>query len=332
MSLMRRAGVSVRNVLTTTFTVAVLVAFLAACASPSVALNRPHPASGGAAAYTGRPVAPVLKTPYTKMMVIAEENEEASSVIGSSNAPYINKLAATYGQATNMQAGYDVACPSLAAYILLTSGDTQKICDDAGPADHPLAVDNVFQQARVAGAEWRSYGESAPQACQQYNTPDGLFLVRHTPAPYYTNQADICQGWDQPLGTTTSGALHSDLASGLPAYSFVTPNACNDMHGAASCRTNLVRRGDDWLAQWMPQIIASPDFQQSRLVVVITWDEGSSTSNHIATVVVGRTIRGVKSTAALTHCSTLRAAEELLAAPLLGCAQGATSLREAFGF
>ena len=104
------------------------------------------------------------------------------------------------------------------------------------------------------------------------------------------------------------------------------------MHGAPSCGTNLVRRGDAWLATWMPKIIASPDFQQSRLVVVITWDEGSSTSNHIPTVVVGRTIHAVKSAAALTHCSTLRAAEELLGEPLLGCAATATSLRQAFGF
>jgi hypothetical protein len=328
MSLMRRPGVSVRNVLT----VALLSVLLAACASPSVALNRPHPGGGGAAAYTARPLAPVLRTPYTKMMVIAEENEEASSVIGSANAPYLNKLAATYGQATNMQAGYDVACPSLAAYIILTSGDAQGICDDDPPVEHPLGVDNVFHQAAGAGEEWRSYSESAPQTCQQYDAADGVFLVRHTPAPYYVDESDHCQMWDEPLGSTTAGALHDDLTAGLPAYSFVTPNACNDMHGAASCRTNLVRHGDDWLARWMPQIIASPDFQQSRLVVVITWDEGSSTSNHIATVVVGKTIRGVKSAAALTHCSTLRAAEELLAVPLLGCAQTATSLRGAFGF
>ncbi len=325
---MRRSGVPIRIVLA----VLLLGGLGAACASPSAALNRPHPAAGRAAAYTARPVPPVLRTPYTKIMVIAEENEPAANVIGSANAPYLNKLATAYGQATNMQAGYDVACPSLAAYILLTSGDTQGICDDKPPAGHPLITDNVFKQVSDSGAEWRTYGESATEACQQVDGANGLFLVRHTPAPYYLNQSDLCQTSDQPLGTTTSGALHSDLAAGLPAYSFVTPNACDDMHGARSCTTNLVRRGDDWLAQWMPKIIASPDFQQDRLVVVITWDEGSSTSNHIATVVVGKTIHGVKSAAALTHCSTLRAAEELLGLPLLGCAQDAVSLRGAFGF
>jgi hypothetical protein len=134
------------------------------------------------------------------------------------------------------------------------------------------------------------------------------------------------------LGTTTAGALHSDLAAGLPAYSFVTPNACDEMHGAPSCRTDLVKHGDDWLARWMPQIIASPDFQAARLLVVITWDEGSSTSNHIPALVAARTVRGVTSSASLTHCSTLRATEEVLDLPLLGCAATATSLRTAFQF
>ena len=60
------------------------------------------------------------------------------------------------------------------------------------------------------------------------------------------------------------------------------------MHGAPSCTTTLVKRGDDWLAQWMPKIIASDDFQQARLVVIITWDEGSATNNHIPTLVVAQ--------------------------------------------
>ena len=69
----------------------------------------------------------------SKVMVIAEENEEESAVIGSSEAPYLTRLAATYGQATNMQAGYPTECPSLAAYIIITSGDRAGICDDKNP-------------------------------------------------------------------------------------------------------------------------------------------------------------------------------------------------------
>jgi phosphatidylinositol-3-phosphatase len=263
-------------------------------------------------------------------MVIAEENEAESSVIGSSQAPYINKLAKSYGRATNMQAGYPVGCPSLAAYIIMTSGSQHGICDDASPAGHPLSGDNIFQQVADAGLEWREYAESMPSNCR--DTDSGLYLVRHAPPPYYTSVQGRCAAWDVPLGTTTSGALHDALASGLPSYSFVTPNACNDMHGAASCTTSPVKSGDNWLARWMPLITASADFRQGRLAVLITWDEGSSSSNHIPTLLVAPTVRGVTSGAAYTHCSTLRLAEDVLGLPRLGCAASAASFRSGFHF
>jgi hypothetical protein len=159
-----------------------------------------------------------------------------------------------------------------------------------------------------------------------------VYLVRHAPPPYYTSESGRCPAWDLPLGTTTSGALHDALASGLPAYSFVTPNACNDMHGAPSCQSSIVKRGDSWLAAWLPRVMASADFQQARLVVLVTWDEGSRTSNHIATLLVAPTVHGIQSGAAYTHCSTLRLAEEVLHLSLLGCAATARSFRSGFRF
>jgi phosphatidylinositol-3-phosphatase len=267
---------------------------------------------------------------YTKVMIIAEENEPESAVIGTSQAPYLTRLAATYGQATNMQAGYPTDCPSLAAYVMITSGSQQGICDDANPSKHQIDSDNVFRQVAATGRQWREYAESMPGACDRTN--DGLYLVRHAPPPYYPSERQRCQSWDIPLGTTASGALRTDLRSGLPAYSFVTPNACNDMHGADGCTSGKIKRGDDWLANWMPLILASPDFQQGRLLVIITWDEGSKSTNHIPTVLVGHTIQNMKSSATYTHCSTLRTTEDILDLPRLGCARTATSFAYGFGF
>jgi hypothetical protein len=138
---------------------AVLTAVVvAACASPGPSGS--SAANGGSAPiYTAGTLPPVLTGPYRKVMVIAEENEAASSVIGSSSAPYINALARSYGQASNMQAGYPVSCPSLAAYVIMTSGAQQGICDDNPPSAHPLSVDNIFQQVAAAGLQWREYAE-----------------------------------------------------------------------------------------------------------------------------------------------------------------------------
>ncbi len=140
-----------------------------------------------------------------------------------------------------------------------------------------------------------------------------MFLARHTPAPYYTSEASQCTADDIALGTLTSGALHTAISNGtLPAYAFVTPDACDDMHGAPSCSSGRVAAGDAWLSRWMPQLTGGTDFRAGHLVIIITWDEGSDTSNHIPTLVISPSTRGVRSTTAYTHCSTLRTAEDIL--------------------
>jgi hypothetical protein len=268
---------------------------------------------------------------YSKVMIIVEENKEDSQVIGGHHAPYLKTLSQQFGQATQMDAGYPTTCPSLAAYILVTSGDTHGICDDDAPSAHQLTADNVFRQVAATGQQWRMYAESMPANCFPTNSDDGHYLVRHAPAPYYVTERARCRQWDVPMGTTTSGALHDDVAAGrLPALSFVTPNACDDMHGAQDCSDNLVAAGDAWLSRWMRQIMAGPDYRAGRLVVVVTWDEGSHKSNHIPTLVISPTTQHLRSGTAWNHCSTLRTTEELLHLPLLACAASARSMTSAF--
>ena len=263
-------------------------------------------------------------------MIIAEENHGYDQVIGNPRAGYLNQLAAEYGTATRYDAGYPAHCPSLAAYILMTSGSTDGICDDNGPRAHPLTGDNVFHQVAAAGRQWRNYAEAAPGACALSN--HGRYLVRHVPATYFRDVRDDCRRWAVPLGSGDAGALHDDVVAGLlPSYAFVSPDGCNDMHGLAGCTGDLVATGDRWLRSWLPRIMAGPDYRAGRLTIVITWDEGTSTSNHIPTIVIAPTARHVVAAQPLTHCSTLRFTEEQLSLPLLGCAAGATSLGRPFG-
>jgi hypothetical protein len=230
-----------------------------------------------------------------------------------------------------MRAGYPAACPSLAAYILLTSGGTAGICDDRGPKAHRLRRDNVFHQVAVSGGEWRGYAESAPGPCALESSFDGRYLVRHVPATYYLNVRQDCARWVVPLGDPHAGALHDDVAGGaLPVFGFVTPDACNDMHGGAPCTGDPVGAGDRWLRSWLPSILAGPDYRSGRLAIIITWDEGTGTDNHIPTLVISPTTRHIESGLAFTHCSTLRTIEELLRLPPLGCAAVAPSMVPAF--
>jgi phosphatidylinositol-3-phosphatase len=267
---------------------------------------------------------------YPKVLIIVEENHSYEEIIGDPAAPYLNHLATTYGLATNMSAGYPTGCPSLAAYILLTSGSRHGICDDDDPSAHRLTGPNIFAQVVAAGGEWRNYAESAPTTCATTNARNNHFLVRHTPAPYYVSETERCRRWDVPLGDPTTGALHDDLAAGrLPTYGFISPDACDDMHGAPACPANI-GAGDRWLQSWVPMILSSADYTAHRLVVIITWDEGTETTNHLPTLVISPTTSHVRSATAYTHCSILRTVEDVLRLAPLGCAAHAASMVAAF--
>lgn len=297
------------------------------------------------------PADPPILTPYSKVLVIVEENKQYDQIIGSPKAPYLNELASTYGSATNLDAGYPTRCTSLAGYLLLTSGDRQQVCDNKPPAAHPLGGDSVFGQVAHAGRQWRTYAESMPTPCKL--EPAGRYAVKHTPAAYYTDIRDQCIRWQVPMGTLDGGAFHDDLtAATLPAYSNLIPDLCHDMHGDPLCRAGTddsdgdpggghagngrepmpdpIVAGDAWLRQVMQAVLASPDYRANRLVVLITWDEGSAISNHIPSVVVSPSTRHVVLDEPLTHCSMLALVEDVLALPRLHCALGEPRRAAAF--
>jgi hypothetical protein len=77
-------------------------------------------------------------------------------------------------------------------------------------------------------------------------------------------------------------------------------------------------------------LIQGADYRARRLVIIISWDEGSATSNHIPTLVISPSTRGISSDTAYTDCSTLRTTEDILHLQPLNCAKAATSMAGAF--
>jgi len=267
---------------------------------------------------------------YHKVMLVVEENHTYDQVLGAGAAPFLRELADRYGVTTRLATGYPIACPSLPSYLILTSGDDHGICDDQAPASHHLGGDSVFAQVRATGRQWRVYAESMPVPCDAHNS--GRYVVRHTAAPYYTGLSSDCPNWDLPMGTFEHGALHDDLTAGqLPAFSLVTPDICDDMHGGEGCPPDLVRAGDDWLRRLVGLLEAAPDWTSGQLAVVIAWDEGSRTDNHVPALVVSPTTSRVTLTRKLTNCAILRLISDVLTVKPLGCAGRAPALRAAFG-
>ncbi|MFL5826759.1 MAG: alkaline phosphatase family protein [Thermoleophilaceae bacterium] len=245
------------------------------------------------------------------MVWIVMENKSFREVIGSRNAPFINRLAARCGLATNFTAE---SHPSLPNYVAMTSGGTQGIHDDAGPSAHRLRVASIFSQLQSG---WRTFAESMPSNCSSSNS--SRYLVRHNPAVYFTNVLRRCMGQDIPLGSAPDVSAR---------FTFMVPNPCNDTHDCS------LRTGDAWLSKWLAKIFATPQYRSNTTAVFLTWDENDGgPGNGVPTIVVSpSTAPGRKSGLRFTHYSMLRTTQELLGLqPLLGHARSAPSMRAAFG-
>jgi hypothetical protein len=256
------------------------------------------------------------------------ENHSYNTIIGSSQAPYINSLASECGLATNY---HNISHPSLPNYISATSGLPLPALGPFTPDCDPVpgcttTAQSIFGQ----GESWKAYEQSMPSKCFKSNS--GEYAVRHDPPPYYTTLKG-CSSFDVPYKQ-----LPSDLKSGtLPSFSFVTPNLISDMHDGT------IQQGDTFLSTNLPVILGSSEYTSGSLIVVITWDEGEGgTSNncatnisdvgcHVATIVVSPTTKaGTRSSTLFNHWSLLRTTEDILKLPDLRQAASANSMASAF--
>jgi phosphatidylinositol-3-phosphatase len=265
--------------------------------------------STASAAPCGRTASP--PPAWNHVVWIVMENKGYSQIIGSPSAPYLNRLASQCGLATNYHA---ITHPSLPNYIALTSGSTQGITNDAGPASHPMGARSIFAQLSATGG-WRSLQESMPSNC--YLSDANPYVVRHNPAAYYTGIRTACGYRDVPLGSTFNIARR---------FTFVTPNDCHNTH---SCS---IATGDSWLSTFVPKLIGSPTYQGGDTVIVVTWDEDDgSASNHIATVVIApSTVPRTRYGGALNHYSLLLTAQRLLGLACLANSCGKADMRAPF--
>ncbi|HYZ81514.1 MAG TPA: alkaline phosphatase family protein [Solirubrobacteraceae bacterium] len=90
------------------------------------------------------------------------------------------------------------------------------------------------------------------------------------------------------LPDTFSGHLASDLKqeSTTPKFAWVTPNLCNDGHDSTCAGPNTIGQtgagagglhgADEFLAHWIPLLEASPAYRSGSMLIVVTFDEGST--------------------------------------------------------
>ena len=265
---------------------------------------------------------------YHHVIWVWMENHSYDTIIGSSQAPYINGLANSCGLATNY---HNISHPSLPNYVGATSGlgylALQKFERDCDPVTAcSTKVASIFGQ----GEKWKAYEDSMPSNCYRLNS--GEYAVRHNPPPYYRGLRG-CSMFDVPYSH-----LAKDLASNrLPAFSFITPNLIHDMHDGT------IADGNSWLAANLPTILNSHAYRDGSTAVFLTWDEGEGGTSrkcatnttdvgcHVVTIVISPSTKpGTRSSRLFNHYSLLGTTEQLLGLRRLGLARLYRTMTAAF--
>jgi hypothetical protein len=180
---------------------------------------------------------------------------------------------------------------------------------------YPANVPNIGTQLSSAGLSWKAYEEDMgndpnretaacghPALNSQDNTQsaeagDG-YATRHDPFVYFHSVIDNQAYCDthvvalgSPAGVMPAAALAGEtgLATDLkhaattPAFSFITPNLCNDGHdfpcanqaGGATAAADI----DSFLSTWVPKITSSPAYRQGGLLEITFDESGGPTSD-----------------------------------------------------
>jgi phosphatidylinositol-3-phosphatase len=173
---------------------------------------------------------------------------------------------------------------------------------------YPASVANIGTQLSARGRGWKAYEQDMgndpsreaaacghPGIDRVDNTQDAVagdgYAARHDPFVYFHSVIDnqaYCDAHVVALGSP-SGAMPPAASSGetglaadlksiatTPAFSFITPNLCNDGHDYPCVNqasgSSALADIDAFLQTWVPKITASPAFRRDGLLE-ITFDE-----------------------------------------------------------
>ena len=257
---------------------------------------------------------------YQHIFLIVMENHSYDDIIGSSQAPHLNALANQFGLATNYWA---VTHPSEPNYVALIGGSYFGIANDNPYTQNALNQPSLASQLDAAHLSWKSYQEALPSPGYTGTTATtgaDVYASKHNPfmnfLPYYSADQRAAALANIVPATQLAADLKSDAA---PAFSFISPGLCTDMHGDGACADNsdLISAGDTYVYNTVNTITNSTLWSQGNNAIIITWDEAdgylafgpsaiASGGGHVATIVItSHGPRGVKDNTAYNHYSLL---------------------------
>ena len=226
------------------------------------------------------------------VVIVIEENKSFSTIIGNSDAPYLDELAK---QGLLFTDAHAVMHPSQPNYVALFAGSTYGLTDDSCPQN--LSGPNLASELLARKLSFAVYSEDMPVAgytgCSGIN---GLYRRKHNPV------ADFQTGLPASVNLPFSDFPH-DYAK-LPTVAFVIPNMMNDMHDGT------IAEGDVWLKSHLSAYAEWAKSHNSLLIV--TWDESDARSmtNQIPLIIVGARLKSGQNHQRVDHYGLLRVLED----------------------
>jgi hypothetical protein len=237
---------------------------------------------------------------YDHVVIVIEENEQYQTIIGSTQAPYINILANNGVSFSDMRA---IVHPSQPNYLELYSGSNQGVTDDLSVGTK-FTTSNLGASLIAAGRTFAGYAEGLPAEGDITSDNVNSYVKRHCPWICWMPATD-------PLGLNQIPrnlhkpftAFPSDFTQ-LPTVSFVIPNNDNNMHsGPISTADAWIRNNLSAYAEWA---------RTNNSLLIITWDEDSfQQANRIPTIFYGANLQPWQNNGAWSLHNLLRTLEDM---------------------
>ena len=241
-------------------------------------------------------VTPPGTSQFGHVFVVTEENTDYVDVT-SSSMPYLTSLAAQYGLATQYYANTH---PSIGNYFELATGQILTNDDGSSTIEN---VPNIVRSLNAAGKTWKSYAESIPNACY-LGGDTGNYARKHNVFALLSDVANDPTG--QACNIVPFTQFATDLRNGtLPTFSNIVPDLCNDAHDCS------LGTADSWLQTNIAPLIASPQFQQDGLLIIVFDESGGDNTLgggkvYWTAISPSKSKRGYQSTTTYQHQGTLR--------------------------
>jgi hypothetical protein len=229
---------------------------------------------------------------YDHVIVVIEENHGYDQLIGSDNAPYFNQLAAAGALFTD---AHGVVHPSQPNYLVLFSGNNQKVGDDKClQSETPYTTPNLGASLISHGFTFKGYAETMPsvgyEECEYLKsslTGGTLYARKHAP---WVNWQGNKENNISPSLSLPMTEFPKDFNK-LPTVSFVIPDMDNDMHNiGAPGDAAAIQRGDKWLKEHLSAYVNWAKTHNSLLVITFDEDDYKKV-NHIPTIFVGAQVK-----------------------------------------